>query len=124
MIETGLVYVHSTKLTKRFVGCGAIVEGGYVATCRHVWRMATELAAKADPNEPPAVEIEYPRSWQDRATIRHKATLIDECEGADGPAPDLVLLMPEGIPSGVMALQLAAHERFEVGDVAVQNRPE
>src|SRR5205814_1497717 len=30
-------------------------------------------------------------------------------------SPDLVLLQPTAIPSGVMALQLAAHDRFETG---------
>jgi tetratricopeptide (TPR) repeat protein len=116
MIESGLVYVHSTKPTKRFVGCGAVVEGGYVATCRHVWRMATEAAAKSQPDEPLNVEIEYPGSWDDGTTIRHEAGLVDTCEGLDGPAPDLVLLLPAGIPSGVMALQLAAEQWFEVGE--------
>jgi hypothetical protein len=40
MIEQSLVYIHSTTPAPRFVGCGTLVEGGYVATCRHVWRMA------------------------------------------------------------------------------------
>ena len=85
MIETGLVYVYSTKPTKRFVGCGAVVEYGYIATCRHVWRMATDAAAKAHPGEPLGVEIEYPGSWKDGATIRHNAALAAPCERSDGP---------------------------------------
>jgi hypothetical protein len=47
MIEQALVYIYSMNPARRFIGCGALVEGGYVATCRHVWRMATE-AAKAE----------------------------------------------------------------------------
>jgi hypothetical protein len=116
MIETGLVYIHVLRPTKRFVGCGAVVEGSYVATCRHVWRLATAPAAQADPDQLPEVEIEYPRSWEGNATIRFKGNLADPCEGAEGPPPDLVLLLPEGMPSGVMALQLAAHDRFEIGN--------
>src|SRR5215469_13666636 len=115
MIETGLVYVHSIRPTKRFVGCGAVIEYGYIATCRHVWRMATEAAAKQHPDQSPEVEIEYPGSWKDGATVRQKATLAALCERSDGPAPDLVLLMPEAIPSGVEALRLASQERFETG---------
>jgi tetratricopeptide (TPR) repeat protein len=116
MIETGLVYVHSTKPTRRFVGCGALIEGGYVATCRHVWRMATKAAAKTHPNQPLEVEIEFPGSWQGGTTVRHVASLIDSCEPAGGRAPDLVLLLPTEIPGNVIALQLATENRFEIGE--------
>jgi hypothetical protein len=117
MIETGLVYIHATGPTRRFVGCGALVEGGYVATCRHVWRMATEPAATTNPDQPLEVEIEFPGSWQDGVTIRRAASLALSCERSDGPAPDLVLLMmPEAIPSNVITLQLATENRFEVGE--------
>jgi len=116
MIETGLVYVHSAKPSRVFRGCGALIEGGYVATCRHVWRMATEPAAKAYPEQPLEVEIEFPGSWQDGGTIRHSASLVDLCERADGPAPDLVLLLPKGIPGNVIRLQLAMEDKFEVGE--------
>ena len=116
MIETGLVYIHATKPTRRFVGCGALVEGGYVATCRHVWRMATEAATKENPSQPQEVEIEFPGSWQDGLTIRHTARLVLSCERSDGPAPDLVLLLPQAIPGDVISLQLATENRFEVGE--------
>jgi tetratricopeptide (TPR) repeat protein len=116
VIETGLVYIHSIKPAGRFVGCGALVEGGYVATCRHVWRMATEAAAKQNADEPLEVEIEYPRSREAGATIKSSARLADGCEGVVDPSPDLVLLLPTNIPSGVMTLQLAASERHEVGE--------
>ncbi len=33
MIEQALVYLYSVQPTRRFVGCGVLVEGGYVATC-------------------------------------------------------------------------------------------
>jgi tetratricopeptide (TPR) repeat protein len=116
MIETGLVYVHSTKPTRRFVGCGALIEGGYVATCRHVWGIATEAGVKAHPEWKPEVEIEFPGSWQDGTTIRHVASFVDLCERVDGRSPDFVLLLPKGIPGNVITLQLATEDRFEVGE--------
>jgi tetratricopeptide (TPR) repeat protein len=116
MIEQSLVYIHSTKPTRRFVGCGTLVEGGYVATCRHVWRMATEGQIKAQSSEPLEVEIEYPRSFKNDTTIRSIAHLAHGCEEERGQAPDLVLLKPHDIPSGVMTLQTAAHDRFQVGN--------
>jgi tetratricopeptide (TPR) repeat protein len=115
MIEEGLVYIHSTRPTRRFVGCGALVEGGYVATCRHVWRMATEGQVKVAPDQLLDVEIEYPRLRSGGVTIKSLAWLVDACEGEGHPPPDLVLLLPADIPSGVMTLQLARGERFEVG---------
>lgn len=130
MIETGLVYIRSVKPTPRFVGCGALVEGGYVATCRHVWRMATEVAAAAQAGEALEVEIEYPRSRDQGSTIKSLARLADACEEGQDPQPDLVLLLPASIPSGVMTLQLATGEQFEVGAGYVhagrrdQNRPD
>jgi hypothetical protein len=116
MIEQGLVYIHSIKPARRFVGCGALVEGGYVATCRHVWRMATDAAARAEPNQPLNVEVEFPRARQEGGgTVRRAARLVDACDSAAKPAPDLVLLLPEEIPTaGVMRLRLASHERFQV----------
>jgi hypothetical protein len=114
MIEQSLVYIHSVKPTRRFVGCGTLVEGGYVATCRHVWRMATETVARDQLGAPLTVEIEYPYSRE--ATVRSSAKLADACDSAPGLAPDLVLLLPDAIPSGMLTLQLAADNRFEIGD--------
>src|SRR5689334_19866466 len=115
MIETGLVYIRSAGPTRSFKGCGTLVEGGYVATCRHVWRMATEAAAKSQPDGQLEVEIEYPYSREGGSKVRRPAWLADECGGED-PAPDLVLLLPKDMPSGVMTLQLATTERFEAGE--------
>ncbi len=115
MVEQALIYIYSAAPERRFVGCGALVEGGYVATCRHVWRMATGTQ-KAEPNEPLRVEVEYPWSREDGHAVRRPAELVDACEGRPGLSPDLVLLLPDEIPiAGVTILQLAAHERFQVG---------
>src|SRR5205085_1015988 len=115
MIEQSLVYIHSTMPARRFVGCGTLVEGGYVATCRHVWRMATEAAAKKQPDTALTVEIEYPRTYQDEATVKSPASLAHNCQETGGPSPDLVLLQPVTMPSDLMTLQLATDARFESG---------
>jgi hypothetical protein len=115
MIEQSLVYIHSTKPARRFVGCGTLVEGGYVATCRHVWHMATDAAAKAAPGEPARVEIEYPRAYQNGGTVRSAAHLADVCDVKQGQALDLVLLQPDLRPENTMELQLAVQEKFEAG---------
>jgi hypothetical protein len=112
MIEQSLVYIYSLRPTRRFIGCGALVEGGYVATCRHVWQAAT----KAEAGGPLTVAIEYPRARENGAAIRRTAQLADACEAAVDPPPDLVLLRPDDIPAaGVRILQLASHERFQSG---------
>jgi hypothetical protein len=104
MIETGIVYIYSSSPARHFVGCGALLEGGYVATCRHVWRIAAPTGQP--PNEPPEVEIVFPFA-RDRGVSTRRAGLADACEEPDGAAPDLVLLKPDTIPSGAMSLQLA-----------------
>ena len=108
MIETALVYIYSVSPAPEFVGCGALVEGGYIATCRHVWRDAT-----AETGEPPEVEIEFPFAEDNGVACR--ARLADVCGGLDARAPDLVLLKPDSIPGGVMTLQLARDPEFETG---------
>ena len=113
MIETGLVYIYSISPARAFKGCGALIEGGYAATCRHVWRDAIarpngETGALAE------VEIEFP-FVRDKGSSTSRATVADACEEPEGRAPDLVLLRPDTIPSPVMTLQLATKERFETG---------
>jgi hypothetical protein len=62
MIETGLVYLCAATPAKQFVGCGAVVEGGYIATCRHVWRDALRAVERHQPNGPPGIQVEYPHA--------------------------------------------------------------
>ena len=40
MIETALVYILKADGSNAFVACGTLVNGPYIATCRHVWREA------------------------------------------------------------------------------------
>lgn len=112
MIEQSLVYIYSTKPRRRFVGCGTLIEGGYIATCRHILRMATSEQDQA--SETLAVEIEYPRAFKDGVVVKASACLADSCEDAKSPPPDLVLLLPREIPAETMTLQLAREDRFEV----------
>ncbi len=56
-LETSLVHVCHAADPGQFVGCGAIVEGGYIATCRHVWRDAGGATG--------AVVIVFPRSLKE-----------------------------------------------------------
>ncbi len=81
MIETSLVYIFSIEPSRAFLGCGAVVEGGYVATCRHVWR---------DAGEPTEVEIEFPFVRENGVVVKQAAELADSCEGSGDPAPDVV----------------------------------
>jgi tetratricopeptide (TPR) repeat protein len=113
MIEQGLVYIHSAKPPGHFVGCGALVEGGYVATCRHVWEAAIK---ESDTGEEPSVDVEYPFSREDGSPPKRRARLVDDCLDSTKGNPDLVLLEPEAIPSDMMTLQVAAHERYEIGN--------
>jgi tetratricopeptide (TPR) repeat protein len=113
MIEQSLVYIYSTKTQRRFVGCGTLVEGGYIVTCRHALRMAVGESRPAAGEL--ALEIEYPRAYRGDVTFRTSASLADGCEGMQGPAPDLVLLLPAEIPPETMTLQLAREDKFESG---------
>jgi tetratricopeptide (TPR) repeat protein len=115
MIEQSLVYIYSTKPQRRFVGCGALLAGGYIATCRHVWAaVGVQDAGKSD--SAPA-EIEFPFSRKNGIPAKHAASLIDECDDSSGERPDLVLLKPHAIPDeNIMVLPLAPHFRFEVGE--------
>ena len=112
MIEQALVYIYSVDPVRRFIGCGALVEGGYLATCRHVWRDA----AKPDAGGSLTAEIEYPRARENGGPVRRTAQLADSCEVAADTPPDLVLLRPDGVPAaGARTLTLASHERFQSG---------
>ena len=58
MTDTALVYIRKADETREFAGCGALMEGPYIATCRHVWR-----DAEGDANG--GVIVEFPRSLDD-----------------------------------------------------------
>jgi hypothetical protein len=115
MIETGLVYIYSVSPARTFRGCGALIEGGYVATCRHVWRIAAP-AGQSPSNEQAEVEIVFPRIRDAQGVpVVSRASLADSCEGLEAPAPDLVLLKPLNIPAGVRTVPLARHRSSETG---------
>ncbi|MGO9418972.1 tetratricopeptide repeat protein, partial [Roseiarcus sp.] len=116
MIETALAYIYSTAPRQRFVGCGAVIEGEWVATCRHVLRMAlAEAGETADALK--VIEIEFPHGQDENgAPLRSRATWIDDCTRLGGKAPDLVLIEPESIPDTIARLHPAMRELSEVGD--------
>jgi tetratricopeptide (TPR) repeat protein len=114
MVETSLVYIHRTRPTKAFVGCGVVLAGDLIATCRHVWRDATVGFAGADSG--PTAEVEFPQFWQDGVHVTSGASLADPCRAEPyGPEPDLVLLQPDAIPEDALRLSPASMERFETG---------
>jgi hypothetical protein len=62
MIESSLFHLHTGCPQSAYVGCGVVIEGGYLATCRHVW----EAAIAAWGEEPVAV---FPRVLEDRKSV-------------------------------------------------------
>jgi len=94
MIETALAYIYSIAPRQRFVGCGAVIEGEWVATCRHVLRMA--LAEGGEGADPLAVlEIRFPHAKDgESAPIRSRAKL-----SRDSPAIQRIAVSG-GIPVG------------------------
>jgi hypothetical protein len=116
MVETSLVYIHRTRPTKAFVGCGVVLSGDCIATCRHVWLAATASSDDAGEGEKRA-EVEYAHAWQDGAHVTSGVSLADPCRAEpNGPEPDLVLLQPDAIPDGVTPVSPASLERYETGD--------
>jgi tetratricopeptide (TPR) repeat protein len=102
--------IYSVSTARAFKGCGALLEGGYIATCRHVWRIA------APAGQPPEVEIVFPRTRDKQgALVASRASMADDCDGLETPAPDLVLLKPLQIPAGAETVPLARHHSSEVG---------
>ena len=116
MVETSLVYIHRIRPTKTFVGCGVVVSGDIIATCRHVWRDATTGFGDVADGEKTA-EVEFPHCWQDGVHVTSGVSLADPCRAEpNGPEPDLVLLQPDAVPHAVARVSPASLERFETGD--------
>ena len=115
MIETALVYIYATAPRQRFVGCGAVIVGEWVATCRHVLESALAEAGEAA-DAVTAIEIEFPHTEDaNGAPLRSRATRVDLCARGGGKPPDLVLIAPESIPHTLARLRPATEDRFEAG---------
>jgi hypothetical protein len=106
-IETALVYIYAIEPTKRFIGCGALIECPAIVTCRHVW----QAAAKDAKREPIEVEVEHPHAT--RQTRR--AALLDACAEGDEAPPDAVLLTADDPPARALPLHLAPALEFVYG---------
>jgi tetratricopeptide (TPR) repeat protein len=108
MTDTALVYIRKADETREFAGCGVLIEGPYIATCRHVWR-------DAEGEENGRVIVEFPRSLDGGGVPEWQSVgMADACD-ATIPAPDLVLLSVGPLPAGVYPLPVATEARFETG---------
>lgn len=114
MIEASLVHIHMLGQDGQFVGCGALVEGGYLATCRHVWRDAGGPDAKDG-----AVKIIFPQLYENGVPAERTATLADSCDMDElGRRPDLVLLSVVELPTAaaLSTLSVVRDRDFEHGE--------
>ena len=102
MIEESLVYICADAAGKKHIGCGVTIEGGLIATCRHVWAKAGDSPF-----------VRFPRV--NSAEALQRLTLIDDCED-EGDPPDCVLLRPALMPNGVLPVSLALKDRLETGE--------
>ncbi len=107
MIETSLVYIHSAPEPSGFEGCGVIIEGPFIVTCRHVWDEA--LAA----SKGGGVYIHFPPLRGQGGSIYQPAAPIDAWQ-SDAQVPDLVILAAE-IPAANSPLPLARSSSTECG---------
>jgi len=101
MIESGLVYIHYVPEPTAFAGCGALVEGPFIVTCRHVWDQA--IAAQGNSG---TVHIRFPPPRGEGNAEFRAAKPVDDCNGLGNP-PDLVILATDDVPSGSASLVLA-----------------
>ena len=102
MIEESLVYICADAAGKNHIGCGVTIEGGLIATCRHVWAKAGDSPF-----------VRFPRV--NSAEALQRLTLVDDCQD-EGDPPDCVLLRPALMPSGVLPVSLALKDRLETGE--------
>ena len=110
MIEYSVVHIYTQEAKPKFVGCGALVDGGFIATCRHVWQDAGGGAAGE-------VRVKFPRYKDDQGvSIFASASLADACAGHPDKDPDLVLLRPKQVPPSAMRLSIARAAPFEEGE--------
>jgi tetratricopeptide (TPR) repeat protein len=108
-----LIYISELGKPESIIGCGAVIEGPYIATCRHVWRDALGTA-----NGLVTVLFPFFRS-EGGATYSVDAAIKDEFEYHTPPL-DFVLLGVNSLPDGLYPSLLATEEAFEVGPATVQ----
>ena len=93
MSITELVHIYHVDAPEQLIGCGAMVEGGYVATCRHVWK-------DAGGEDREMVTVAFPYALENKKPALRPATLADKCEtDQDEPDADLVLLRVADTPA-------------------------
>ena len=107
-----LVHIYHIDAPEQLIGCGAMVEGGYIATCRHVWK-----DAGGDDRE--TVTVAFPYALENKKPALRPATLVDACETApDEPEADLVLLRVADTPAKLRGagLKITRDADFESGE--------
>jgi tetratricopeptide (TPR) repeat protein len=112
MSITELVHIYHVDAPEQLIGCGAMVEGGYIATCRHVWQ-----DAGGDKRE--SVMVAFPYALENKKPALRPATLADACEtDPDEPDVDLVLLRVADTPAKLRGagLKITRDADFESGD--------
>ncbi|MGI4977413.1 MAG: hypothetical protein ACRYG6_10760 [Janthinobacterium lividum] len=112
MIEAGLVYIHSSQTSRGFVGCGALVEGPFVVTCRHVWDQASQAAGSGP------VLVCFPPPQGNGVAVFNTAVLVDACNVDPNP-PDLVILDVGDPPSNSAVLSVARAGVAEIGRATI-----
>jgi Trypsin-like peptidase domain len=103
MLKQSLVYIHAAD-DGNFVGCGAYIEQNLIVTCRHVWRDADERAKAV-----------FPHVKRNGAAAVSPLELVDACKASSGDDPDIVLLRTTEFLDGLVELQIARHEAYEIG---------
>lgn len=110
MIEAGLVYIHFDRSSSGFAGCGALVEGPFIVTCRHVWDQARQ-AARGNP-----VLVCFPPQQGNGEPMFSEATLADDCN--DGARPPDLLILEAAVPAASAALSVERSISAETGPAA------
>ncbi len=110
MIDTTLVYIRTADDDNVFIGCGSVVEGPFIVTCRHVWR-----DAKGDENG--EVTIVFPRSRDEEGELIPIPGVLGHSCDEIKPKPDLVILsLKNPTPENVDHAGIATSQQFETGN--------
>lgn len=112
MDQNSLIYVCELDKPETIIGCGVMIEGPSIATCRHVW-----TGAKGEENNGVSVLFPFFRA-DDGKILCEKATLKDPFE-YETPLLDIVLLGVTNIPNGLHAIPLATEAKYEIGAAVV-----
>ena len=109
-MQNCLVYISRNET---HLGCGVLVEGALILTCRHV---VAQEGNSIVPDQTFTISFPHCATPTDKP-FETTATIIDACHGGQ-PNVDLVVLQPHRKPK-LMRLQLAIDEDYEAGEAYV-----